>query len=57
MTQPFPGQNSIIIMDNCSIHHIQEVKDLLGVLLMYLPPYSPDFNPIEELFSFGSSSY
>ena len=55
MTQPFPGKNSIVIMDNCSIHHIQEVKDLfesVGVLLMYLPPYSPDFNPIEELFSY-----
>ena len=53
--QPFPGKMSILIMDNCSIHHVQEVKDLLeaaGILLIFLPPYSPDYNPFEELFSY-----
>ena len=43
---------SILIMDNCSIHHIQEVADYLqsvGILVIFLPPYSPDLNP---LFSF-----
>ena len=52
---PFPGPNSVAIMDNCSIHHVQEVKELakqLGIVLLYLPPYSPDRNPIEELFSY-----
>ena len=49
---PFDGCNprSIIIMDNCLIHRVQEVKDLLdcaGILTFYLPPYSSDFNPIE----------
>ena len=42
-------------MDNCSIHHIQAVKDLFDsfdILLVYLPPYSPDYNPIEEHFSY-----
>ena len=42
-------------MDNCSIHHIQEVKNILlqaGILLLYLPPYSPDLNPAKELFSY-----
>ena len=46
---------SILIVDNCSIHHVQEVKDLLeaaGILLIFLPPYSPDYNPAEELFSY-----
>ena len=41
-----------VIMDNYSIHHIVEVKDLLhqaGVLVLFLP-YSPDLNPIEEAF-------
>lgn len=36
------------IMDNCSIHHVNQVKQLLdavGIVLMYLPPYSPDYNP------------
>jgi len=46
---------SVIIMDNCSIHHTSEVRSFLndvGVPVLYLPPYSPDLNPIEELFSY-----
>ena len=53
--QPFPGPNSVAIMDNCSVHHVQEVKELakqLGIVILYLPPYSPDYNPIEETFSY-----
>ena len=56
--QTFPGPNSVAIMDNCSIHHVQEVHDLakqLGIVLLYLPPYSPDYNPIEESFSYVKS--
>jgi len=47
--------NSIVIMDNCSIHHVQEVEDVIqqsGILLLFLPPYSPDLNPVEEAFSY-----
>ena len=47
--------NSIVIMDNCSIHHVQEVQDVFqqsGILSLFLPPYSPDFNPVEEAFSY-----
>ena len=55
--QPFDGMNhnSIVIMDNCKIHHSNIVQKLLedaGILCLYLPPYSPDYNPIEELFSY-----
>ena len=53
--QPFPVRHSILILDNCSIHHARDVKDLLnsfGILVLFLPPYSPDYNPIEELFSY-----
>lgn len=53
--QPFPGPHSVLIMDNCSIHHVEEVKQELeaaGVLVIFLPPYSPDYNPCEEMFSF-----
>lgn len=53
--QPFPAPRSILVMDNCSIHHVQPVKDLLqacGILLIFLPPYSPDYNPCEEMFSY-----
>ena len=52
--RPFDGQ-SILIVDNCAIHHVQAVKDLLqtaGILYFFLPPYSPDLNPAEELFSY-----
>ena len=54
--QPFDGINShsIVVMDNCSIHHTQEVVSLIeevGVIVHFLPPYSPDLNPIEEAFS------
>ena len=54
---PFDGSNLklVVIMDNCSIHHIQEVADLFnntGILLVFVPPYSPDLNPIELTFSY-----
>lgn len=54
---PFDGENprSVIVMDNCSIHHVQTVTEALremGILTLFLPPYSPDMNPIEELFSY-----
>ena len=53
---PFNGKNphSVVILDNCSIHHIPEVTRMIeevGALVHFLPPYSPDFNPIEETFS------
>ena len=53
---PFDGQsrNSVVIMDNASIHHVEEVIELLtavGVLVRFLPAYSPDLNPIEEVFA------
>ena len=53
---PFDGVNphSVVVLDNCSIHHIAEVNSMLEevrVLEHFLPPYSPDLNPIEEAFS------
>lgn len=47
-----PGD--IVVMDNLSSHKSQEVRDIIeaaGASLLYLPPYSPDFNPIELAFS------
>ena len=54
--KPFDGMNakSIVVIDNASIHHTDAVCRLsssTGALLWFLPPYSPDLNPIEELFS------
>ena len=52
----FNGANphSVLIMDNCSIHHVDAVVKMVhevGALVHFLPPYSPDYNPIEEAFS------
>ena len=50
------ARRSIVILDNCSIHHVTEVTELFreaGIVVFYLPPYSPDLNPIEELFSYA----
>jgi transposase len=47
-----PGQ--IVVMDDLSAHKGERVRELIkrrGCELVYLPPYSPDFNPIEQAFS------
>jgi len=54
--QPFDGTNpcSFVVMDNATIHHAAGMVQLIeqaGTLVYYLPPYSPDLNPIEEAFS------
>ena len=54
MTYNGTNPHSVLIMDNCSVHHTAEIQDLLrsvGILVLYLPPYSPDLNPAEEAFS------
>ena len=50
----FPGPNSVLVMDNARVHHggrINELCEAANVVLVYLPPYSPDMNPIEKVFS------
>jgi transposase len=50
---PYPGPRSVLILDNASIHknpRLQQLCDNAGVLLKFLPPYSPDYNPIEATF-------
>lgn len=45
---------AIVVMDNLGVHKIPEVAQLLRQAqaeLRYLPPYSPDFNPIEQMWS------
>lgn len=49
----YPGPRSILVMDNASWHHddaIYKAVRARGVWQVYLPPYSPDFNPIEAYF-------
>jgi transposase len=47
-----PGE--VVILDNLATHKIRGVREVLaaaGARLLYLPPYSPDFNPIEPMWS------
>ena len=47
-----PG--AIVVMDNLSSHKGPKVRQMIeaaGARLLYLPPYSPDFNPIENAFA------
>lgn len=47
-----PGD--IVVMDNLPAHkpaHVRRAIEAAGALLLYLPPYSPDFNPIEMAFA------
>lgn len=48
------NKGGVFILDNCSIHKIANaLKPLIdkGVTVLFLPPYSPDFNPIEMSWS------
>ena len=48
------SEADIIAMDNMRSHHAKAVKQLLDsskVTYLYLPPYSPDLNPIEKMWS------
>ena len=52
--QAYPGPNSLVILDNASIHgygvELRALVGPVGAKVLFLPPYSPDFNPIEKLF-------
>jgi len=47
-------RGQIVVMDNLSVHKSKVARELIedaGCELLFLPPYSPDYNPIEEAFS------
>jgi hypothetical protein len=47
-------KNSIVVIDNARIHHCVEFMDMVertGAKVIFLPPYSPDYNPIELCFA------
>ena len=51
---PTLHEGDIVIMDNMRSHHVKKVAEVLQkakIQLLYLPPYSPDFNPIEKMWS------
>jgi transposase len=44
----------VVVMDNLAAHKVQGVREAIaasGARLLYLPPYSPDLNPIEQAFA------
>jgi transposase len=51
---PELNEGQVLIMDNLPAHKPDRVRELIegrGCELLYLPGYSPDYNPIEEAFS------
>lgn len=51
---PTLRKGDIVIMDNLSVHkadHVRQAIEACGAQLIYLPRYSPDFNPIEQCWS------
>ena len=51
---PSLRHGQVVVMDNLSAHKGERIRELLesaSCELLYLPPYSPDFSPIEEAFS------
>ncbi len=51
---PTLQKGDIVVMDNMRSHHVKAVAETFeatGIKIFYLPPYSPDFNPIEKMWS------
>ena len=51
---PTLKEGEVVVMDNLQVHKSSRVRDLIeraGASVLFLPPYSPDFSPIEEAFS------
>lgn len=51
---PTLRDGDIVVMDNMRTHHSKAVKkaiEKMKISVIYLPPYSPDFNPIEKMWS------
>ena len=51
---PVLKKGDVVIMDNLATHKVQGVREAIeavGARVMYLPPYSPDYNPIENMWS------
>ena len=54
MLAPALSPGRVVVMDNLTAHKGSRVRELVeerGCVLLYLPPYSPDFSPIEEAVS------
>ena len=51
---PLPEEGDVVVMDNLSSHRMKGVAETIlsaGAVPLYLPPYSPDLNPVEHVWS------
>src|SRR5512134_1318149 len=51
---PTLSLGDIVVMDNLAAHKVARVRETIaavGASILYLPPYSPDLNPIEQIFA------
>ncbi len=54
MLAPALQSGDVVVMDNLAAHKVTGVREAIraaGASVLYLPPYSPDLNPIEQLFA------
>lgn len=54
MLAPLLKAGDVVLLDNVATHKQEEIEDLIearGALVIFLPPYSPDLNPIENCWS------
>lgn len=54
MLAPTLRRDEVVFFDNCSIHQADEIQEAIearGAWALFLPPYSPDYNPIENCWS------
>jgi len=52
-------KGQVVVMDNAAIHKVKQVREVIeaaGCSLLYLPPYSPDLNPIENYWAVMKSN-
>ena len=50
LRETYPGKRMILVMDQAGWHKAKELKVPEGIELEYLPPYSPELNPVERLW-------
>ena len=51
---PSLAPGDVVVLDNLAAHRVDGIRQALaaaGASILYLPPYSPDLNPIEQLFA------
>ena len=50
-TREFPKKKVLLVEDNAGWHRSKKVKDIEGLTVDFLPPYSPELQPAERLWS------